>query len=271
MVAELGRIGPITIRTYTLLLDAAVIAALIMLAVAGNRRGRRAIDWLDAGLAALVGGLLGARAAHVLIYWPYFSGHLDETYRVWLGGLNWHGAVLGGLLALWLYTRLRPVPFRALGDALAPLLVVGMLAASLGCYASGCGYGVEVPSLAGYPPLIAAEQADLYGVVAPRLNSPGFSTAAGVVILTAVFGLRALIRKEGALVWIALALIGLAQFGIGFTRGDEVPPLGTLRLDQMFDLLMLGLGLIGAVVALLPGRSQHGEDPRLTIPERRTG
>lgn len=270
MVSELGRIGPITIRTYTLLLDAAVITALIVLVMAGRKRGHT-IDWLDAGLAALVGGLLGARVIHVLIYWPYFSDHLSETYRVWLGGLNWHGAVLGALLALWVYTRLRPVPFRALGDVLAPLLAVGMLAVSLGCVASGCGYGVEVPSLADYPSFIAAEQADLYGVVVPRLNSPGFGTAAAALIIAAVLGLHSLVRKEGALIWIALVLIALAQFGIGFTRGDEVPLLGTLRIDQMFDLIVLGIGIIGAVVALLPGRPQPMEDPSLTIPERRTG
>src|SRR5438105_15756101 len=111
MASELGQIGPIVIRTYTLLLDLAILIGLIVLAWQGHRTEGRAAAWLDAGLGALVGGLILGRIVHVAIYWAYFSEHVDQIAQVWRGGMDWHGAVLGGLIGLALMCRWRSVSF----------------------------------------------------------------------------------------------------------------------------------------------------------------
>jgi phosphatidylglycerol:prolipoprotein diacylglycerol transferase len=91
------QIGSITISTYTALisLGAAVgLAALYWRAPAGKNT-----RWLDAGLAAMVGGLIGARLVYVAANADYYLPHLEEIVQVWQGGLAWPGAPLAALAA----------------------------------------------------------------------------------------------------------------------------------------------------------------------------
>src|SRR5687767_16040751 len=111
MLPELGHIGPILLRTYTVLLDLVILAGLALLAWYGHRREARSAAWFDAGLGALIGGLLIGRIVHVMIYWAYFAEHLDQTYQLWRGGIDWHGAVIGGLIGLALVSRWHGVRF----------------------------------------------------------------------------------------------------------------------------------------------------------------
>lgn len=248
MKPYLGSIGPIRLSTYTLLLDLAILAGLALLTWQGKRQEDRPNAWLDAGLAAVIGGMVGGRLGHVGIHWVYFSEHPNEIYRIWLGGLDWHAAVVFGLAGLFLMARLRGLNVRALLDVLAFALPLGVALAFGGCLLARCAYGREVASLAEYPAWMAAELPDLYGVSVPRLLSQGYGIALGVALLPVAWGLSRLIRREGLVFWLALALLALGVFGIGMTLGDSQPMIGPLRLDQVLDLVIATLSIVAALI-----------------------
>lgn len=252
MLPEIGHIGPLTFRTYTVLLDAAILVGLALLAWHG-RRVARPLAWLDAGLAALVGGVVAARLVHAGIHWAYFSEHPAEIVEVWRGGLSWHGAVVGGLLALFAAARISRLDWRGLTDALALVLPLGAALAYAGCLPAGCGAGREVATLADYPPLVAAELPDIYGLVAPRLASQVYGLALSLALLGLAWALRRWLTVPGLRLWPVLALLAFGVFGIGFTLGSEVRMLGDLRLDQLLDLLVAAFAAVmGAIAAWLP-------------------
>lgn len=261
MVPELGRLGPITIRTYTLLLNVAVIISLMLLAWFGWQRGQRPSRWVDGGLWALGAGLVTARLGHVLIHWSYFSQHLAEAPQIWRGGLDWHAAVLGGMAALAIYQRQTEISWTALLEALALILPISALFIYTGCLMVSCGHGTEVITLANYPPLIAAELPDLYGVVAPRLTSQGYGIAMSLILLVVSLVLAGILRQQGLRFWILLALLSLGAFGIGFTRGDEIWSVGILRLDQVLDLIIAMLAVVGLFTTWRSGLGQTPEQP----------
>src|SRR5512138_2399460 len=151
MYPELGHIGPIVIRTYTLLLDLAILIGLGMLAWQGGRTEGKSTPWLDAGLFALVGGIIGGRLEHIVIHWAYFVEHPAEIFQIWNGGLGWHGAVILGLLSLVIGCRVTKTRFTALAGILSLALPLGAMLAYTGCLMSRCGNGREVASLVGYP------------------------------------------------------------------------------------------------------------------------
>jgi phosphatidylglycerol:prolipoprotein diacylglycerol transferase len=247
------RVGQTIIRSYALMLDVAIIVGLLLLGVFGALNDdQRPAAWVDAGLGALVGGIVGGRLGHVGIHWQYFAEHPEAIVKVWQGGLDWHGAALGGLLALLLVCRVRGAGFRQVSDALAFILPMGAALTYTGCLMVSCGHGREVASLADYRPPIALELPDLYGVVAPRLASQLY----GVVLSLLLIGVAGLlawrIAQAGVRFWLVLALLALGTFGIGFTRGDSVPMVGALRLDQVLDLLVAAGALAAAVLAARP-------------------
>ncbi|HET90097.1 MAG TPA: hypothetical protein ENN99_05055 [Chloroflexi bacterium] len=102
-------------------------------------------------LDAALGGLIGVRAVYVAIHWRYYSDHVSQALALWNGGpapddargLAWHGALLGGLIALRLYCAVHRCSPGAILDVLTPGAVWLTICAWVGCLLSGCAYGVE--------------------------------------------------------------------------------------------------------------------------------
>lgn len=212
-----------------------------------RRSGTRPAALIDACLGGMAGGLIGARAAHVLLNWTYFAENVDEALRLNAGGLDWHGAVIGGLVGLTLAARLQQLDTRALLDALAPALPVLAFAGWMGCWAAVCGYGAEVDTLAHYPAFAAAETRDVYGIIAPRYNTQIFGIALAAALLAVSVALARGGWLKGRRFWALLALLSAAMFGIGFLRGDYAVMVAGIRADQWIDVAFV---LWGAVLTL---------------------
>lgn len=250
MYPELGQIGPIVIRTYTLLLDLAILIGLGMLAWQGKRADGEATRWVDSGLFGLVGGIIGGRLEHVVIHWAYFVEHPAEIAQIWNGGMGWHGAVMLGLAFLAISGRVTKTRFATLAGVLSLALPVGAMLTYTGCLMNRCGHGREVESLVGYPPLLVAELPDMYGMVTPRLASQLYGIVFCLLLLVVSIILARRVKRPELRFWPVLALLGLGAFGIGFTRGDSNPMLGPLRLDQILDLVVVVMGAAGTIRAI---------------------
>lgn len=255
-------LGPFSIRTFTALIAAAVLVGLAALVGAALlRREPHPVRWLDAGLGALVGGVIGARLLHVVLAWNYFADHLGEIPNLRAGGLSWHGALYGGLLGLALAVRWRGVPFRPLADTLALVLPLGVMAAWQSCWASACAYGAEVWTLADFPAWMVSERADAFGIVAPRYNVQQFGVGfgAGLLAIMALVALAGVWR--GYRLWLVIGLLGAGMVVLGFLRGDQVPSLlSNVSRDQLLDLITIAFSVTAAVGTFLSGRRTTPDD-----------
>ena len=109
--------------------------------VASPQVVRRAVS----GLLVLAGSLLGARGSFTVEHWQYLSTHLIEIPQLWLGGLSWPGAVVGALVVIVLLEWEANIPFLRMADQFAPLIPPLAVAAWIGCWLVGSGYGTTVP------------------------------------------------------------------------------------------------------------------------------
>lgn len=239
-------LGPLTFRSFSLFigLALAVTTGVTMLRLRSVAPPGHVVDCL---VGALVGAAVGARLAHVALQWDYFATHTDEIMRLASGGLDWHGALLGGFVGLALVARWRRLSRGLLLDALTPLLPVVALGGWFACWAAACGYGLEVDTLANYPGYAVAELPDVYGLVAPRYSTQVFGIWLSLALLVLAVVLLAAVRLQGRRFWAVLALLGLGMFAIGFYRGDAVSFVAGLRLDQWLDLGVLLVGIAGFI------------------------
>lgn len=242
--------GLIRVNSYTVFLAVALLVGLAALTMTGRtqhttwRPGAR----VDAALGGLVGGLVLGRLGHVMLSWSYFATHTDEITHIGSGGLNWHGALIGGLIGLVLVGRWRGLRIAALLDDLTPLLPVFALAAWYGCWAWACGYGAEVDTLANHPAFTVTEARDIYGIVAPRYHTHRFGLIAAGLLLGLALLLTWRDWLRGVRFWLVLALLSAAMFSIGFVRGDAVTMVAGWRLDQGFDLGLLVFSICAAII-----------------------
>ena len=85
---------------------------------------------LEVSISLAVGVLVGGRVFDILVYeFDYYAEHPWQALNWWHGGLASHGVLLGGVLCIYVFSRLRAQPFLLVTDSLAVpaafLLAVG--------------------------------------------------------------------------------------------------------------------------------------------------
>lgn len=141
-------VGPVALRAYALFIILGIIVAIVW----GDRRwvargGEKGGTVLDIAIWAVPFGLIGGRLYHVLTDWPaYFgeNGQPLDALKVWQGGLGiWGGAVFLGGIGAWIGCRRRGIPVSALGDAIAPGILLAQAIGRIGNYFNQELYGRE--------------------------------------------------------------------------------------------------------------------------------
>lgn len=95
----------------------------------------------NASLYALVAGVAGARIFYVLHYYENFRGDFTGMFKIWQGGLELLGGVIGAVAVIILYLRYHKLPARRYLDILAIGLMLALVFGRIGCFLNGCCYG----------------------------------------------------------------------------------------------------------------------------------
>lgn len=133
-------IGPLAIRWYAL----SYIVGFILFIWLGRRRiaqGNSVFtkEMLDDFLTwGIFGVILGGRLGYVLFYKlsDYLANPID-IFKVWEGGMSFHGGFLGVLAAMWLFGRKHKIGFWKVADFIAPLVPLGLASGRLGNFING--------------------------------------------------------------------------------------------------------------------------------------
>jgi phosphatidylglycerol:prolipoprotein diacylglycerol transferase len=234
-----------TFNTYTFLLTLGFIISLGISALTyrlNYTSGTGAV--VDSALTGLIGGLIIGRMGHVLIHWAYFSQHTSEIIQFNAGGLNWHFALIGGFIGFWVIKRLvhphleTHIIIESWAWAIPMLGWMGWWA----CSAFYCGYGTEINNLTNYPSTLVWEAPAINGMMAPRFATQplGMLWALTVFIVLLISTRRRWLhgRYFGA----TLILWSVGMLLLGYLRGDNVPMVANIRLDQWLDALMVIIG-----------------------------
>jgi phosphatidylglycerol:prolipoprotein diacylglycerol transferase len=194
------------------------------------------VDWAyEIVFAAIIGGLVGARA-----YWLIDTGASFSLGDVFGGsGLTWYGGLIGGVVAVCLWAWRRGFLGLALVDLAGPGLALGYAIGRIGCQVSGDGdYGEpsSLPWAMGYPDGVVPTDAGV--TVHP---TPIYETLAMGLVAWLLWRLRWR-AQPGVLFALYLVLAGLERFLVEFVRRNDEVAAG-LTEAQLISLVMLGLGL----------------------------
>lgn len=81
---------------------------------------------LDAMIWMILGGVIGARLLFVALKWSEYANQLPSIWHIWEGGLSLHGAILGGMIALILYTRSQYSGWTRISLKISDVVAVGL-------------------------------------------------------------------------------------------------------------------------------------------------
>lgn len=137
----LFNIGNVTIYSYGVFLALGFIAATLIARQRLAEKYRNPEIILDLVLAAVVGGILGARLFYVIGHWSHYMANKGEIFKVNMDGLVFFGGLLVGLILAVLVGRWRKLRFWTIMDLAGLSVPLALGVGRIGCLLNGCCYG----------------------------------------------------------------------------------------------------------------------------------
>lgn len=228
--------GDFQIRWYGVTMAAAILAAYLVVRHHSWRFGISKTDIDDYTFWAVLAGLAGARIYHVLFNLTYYSNDWHEAYKIWHGGISIYGALLGGLLFSYFYTRKKAYTFSQLFDVVALGLPLGQAVGRLGNFFNHEAFGL--PTSLPWKMYVPSEDRPVE-FIRESFFHPAFLYEI-IINLSIFFILQKLVgkTKAGVLGWVYLGLYSLGRFLVEAIRLDSMFWQG-LRVNQVMAIILV--------------------------------
>jgi phosphatidylglycerol:prolipoprotein diacylglycerol transferase len=136
------QIGSFQVHWYGIIIASAVLVSGWLGGMEARRRGENPDTGWAMLLPVLIAAVIGARLYHVIHEWgPVYSQNPALIPQIWNGGLGIPGAVVGGVLAIWLYTRWAKLNTLRWFDIFASVMLLGQAIGRLGNFVNQELYG----------------------------------------------------------------------------------------------------------------------------------
>ena len=235
----------------------AVVMAFVIAQIIAQRllaqRGHDPEPIGDLVLAAVIGGIIGAK-----LYYALIVGEPSDFFS--RAGFVYWGGLIGGIISVSAVAALKKLPLMRIADVAGPSVAGAHAIGRTGCWAVGDDYGLPwngflaVAFPEGAPPSTAANLDAMFGVAIPLGVAPNTVLAVHptqiyeVVLLTLAFVILWRLRHhrhaEGWLFGVYGVLAGIERFLIEFVRAkDDRVFYDTLTIAQVIAIGFIVLGL----------------------------
>lgn len=246
-------IGPISIRWYGLMYLVGFVFAMWL---ANRRADKPNSGWTreqvsDLLFAGFLGVVIGGRVGYVLFYnFDLFLQDPLYLFKVWTGGMSFHGGLLGVISAMFWYARKNNRTFVGVADFVAPLVPFGLGMGRLGNFMNSELWGrvTDVPWAIIFP----------NGGPLPRHPSQLYEFFLEGIVLFIILNL--FIRKNrpiGSVSGLFLIGYGTFRFLVEYVREPDAQLglfAGFISMGQILSLPMI---IVGALMMVWAYKVNH--------------
>ena len=243
--------GVFHIYWYGLLMVLGMIAALAVTLILAKHYQVSKDAIIDLAFWLIVSGLIGARIYDCLLNFNYYWEHPIDVLKIWQGGLAIHGAIIGGLVTLIIYTKKNWLEFWKLVALIAPGLALAQAIGRWGNYFNQELFGLPT-SLPWGIPIDLIHRSNAY--ISSLYFHPTFlyESLGNIIIFLILIKLNVRLIKKQALNlknYLRLAasyfiLYSILRFMLEFIRLDETPQPFGWRWPQIISLLIILFSII---------------------------
>ena len=257
-------LGPLKLPWYGLMYLLAFVTAWWlgrMRASQGRLPGVDANAFSDLMFYGMLGVVLGGRIGYVLFYgFGTFLENPLSIFKVWEGGMSFHGGLLGVMAAAWWWSRKHRLHFFDTMDFVAPVVAPGLgfgrignfIGAELWGKPTGADWGVIFPTDPALRGLDAAQLQAQYaaGALDPFARHPSQLYQAlleGLVMFVVLWTVSRKPRARYTISGLFALMYGVFRFVVEFVRVPDADigylAFGWLTMGQVLSLPLVALGL----------------------------
>lgn len=258
-------LGPLDLRWYGLMYLIGFAAAFWLAGIRLSRTNWSKEQLSDLLFWGFLGVILGGRIGYVFFYqFELFLAEPLYLFKIWAGGMSFHGGLIGVITALWWFARKSNSGFLTVGDFIAPLVPIGLGAGRLGNFINAelwgrttdVSWGIIFPGAGN----VARHPSQLYEFALE-----------GVVLFFLLWLYSSKPRPTGAVSGLFLAGYGSFRFFVEYFREpDEHIGLysGIISQGQILSLPMI-IGGIALIIYAYKKGNKH--EPIKTRKVKRSG
>jgi phosphatidylglycerol:prolipoprotein diacylglycerol transferase len=253
----IAHIGPFALRWYSLMIMLGVLAGTWLAAKFAERRGIAADHIYSAALWVVIGGMAGARLAHVVDRFDFYLANPAKILAIHEGGIAIWGGLIAGGLAGTAYALRHKLPFWPFADAASHAAILGQAIGRIGCIVNGDVAGKPTNGNWGFVytnPNALLPKAEYFNT--PTHPYPLYELVWDLALFGLLFVVARKVKFDGAVFLTYCALYSLGRFLLTFTREEAVFLFG-LQQAQVFSIIVI----IVAAYLYLYRRAQQGRVP----------
>ena len=90
----------------------------------------------------VIGIILGGRLGYVIFYnFKYYSENIIEIFKLWQGGMSFHGGLIGLIIAVYIYSKNSKTSFFKFADIISCVAPIGIFLGRIANFINGELYG----------------------------------------------------------------------------------------------------------------------------------
>lgn len=194
----------------------------------------------DVFFYTIISGIIGARIYYVIFNFDLYKDDLLSIFNLRGGGIAIYGAIIFGVLAIFIYTKIKKQKFLDYTDCIVPGLALAQSIGRWGNFVNQEAYGYETNSLFA----MRIMENGKYVTVHPTFLYESLLNIL-VFIVTFIF-FNKFRKKPGEVTAIYGILYGIGRFFIEGMRTDSLY-LGNFRVSQIVSLIIVLIGILSFV------------------------
>lgn len=246
-------IGGFEIAFYGIIIGIGMLAGLYMAQKDARRRGQDPELYLDFALYAIIFSIIGARLYYVIFDWELYKDNPIEIFNLRGGGLAIYGGIIGAVLTLIVFTKVRKVSFFSMADTGCIGLITGQIIGRWGNFFNCEAFGGYTDSLLAMrlkmslvnPSIISQELLD-HRIVENGVEyiqvHPTFlyESVWNLGVLAFLLWYRKRKKFDGEILWMYLLGYGLGRAWIEGLRTDQLLFFGTgIPVSQALSMVLV--------------------------------
>lgn len=229
----------IQVKSYGLMIAIGIMVALLMLLKLSNKFGYDEDDIWGLFFQSVIVGLLGGKLLWIITEIDYIIDNPKILLDVGTGFVV-YGALIAGMLSIYLYCRKKKWNFLNILDITVPGVAIAQGFGRVGCFLAGCCYGAPTHSHYGvvFPTnSLAPSDVRLYPT---QVYSSIFDFILGFILLWYLKKKN----KDGKVAGLYLILYSVGRFIIEFLRNDPRGSVGVLSTSQFIAIFTFIFGIM---------------------------